>query len=107
MSGHPPAPRAAEERSKVVLLLLDRASHLERNYAPFAAAVWRECAAAILDAKPRAPLLPARVEHVATTIGHEADRLASVLSDDTRMVCSLRALRDELREIERMLKGKP
>lgn len=104
MTTHHAAPRAAEERAKVVAMLHDSAMRLDRNGEPFAAGVWRECAAAI-DARPRPSLLPARVEHVATTIGHEADRLASVLSDDSRMVCSLRAMRDELREVERMLKG--
>lgn len=98
------APRAAEERAKVIAMLHASATMLERGSAPFAAAVWRECAAAI-NARPCPSLLPARVEHVATTIGHEADRLASVLSDDSRMVCSLRALRDELREVERMLRA--
>jgi hypothetical protein len=60
------------------------------------------------ECKPRSAkllLLLARVEQVADTINYEAGKLAAVLSDESRMVCSLRAQVGELRAVMGLLKG--
>lgn len=61
------------------------------------------------ECKPRSAklllLLLARVEQVADTINYEAGKLAAVLSEDSRMVCSLRAQVGELRAVMGLLKG--
>lgn len=51
-----------------------------------------------------APLVLARFEQVADTIAHEAGKLAAVLSDDSRMVCSLREQAAEVRSLLHLLK---